>query len=220
MKANKMVGTSQSLSDIQPTNLEDLLSPFAGNEAFYRRLIAIFEKNLTQQLLDIQQLAEQGKVSELLVLIHTLKGTAGTAGLTSLHLALYDWERKLTELDGTTDNTAEYANLGQHITQLAQAELAQIHALLATSTHVDPIASTENASEALSLTQLTAELNTLKQHLLEANLNAVDYCQAVQAKLAKDSPFAPDVIALCQSIDELDFEGALSQLAALLVKMK
>ncbi|MCT8986476.1 hypothetical protein [Shewanella phaeophyticola] len=45
MKANKMVGTSQSLSDVQPTNLEDLLKPFAGNEAFYRRLIAIFEKN-------------------------------------------------------------------------------------------------------------------------------------------------------------------------------
>ncbi len=224
MTTTHKVGTKLSVSGVKPTTLAELLSPFAGNEAFYRRLIAIFEKNLSLQLLDIKQLAAQRNMSELLVLIHTLKGTAGTTGLASLHLALHDWERTLTELDTTTEATRCYANVGQHIADIAHAELAHIHALLATSVVDTPLAKTEQSTETLSLVQLTDELDVLHQHLLRGNLNAVDYCQALQAKLAVNSPLANDLTIdltiLCDTIEELNFDDALIRLSALAATIK
>lgn len=224
MTTTHKVGSGLPVSGAQPTTLAELLRPFAGNEAFYRRLIAIFEKNLSQQLLDIKQRAAQRNVSELLVLIHTLKGTAGTTGLASLHQTLHNWERKLAALDAITVTSTEYADLSQAIADIAQAELAHIHALLATSAVDVPIAKTAQSTETLSLAQLTAELDALNQHLLQGNLNALEHCQALQAKLAVNSPqksdLTIDLTILCDTIEALDFDDALLRLSALSAKLK
>jgi HPt (histidine-containing phosphotransfer) domain-containing protein len=209
----------QSVS-LTPNTLAQLLAPFAGKQAFYRRLIAIFETNLRQQLSTIESLIAQQDITALLKLVHTLKGTSGTAGLPTLHHTLRAWEQFLTQCMQTEAGVelTHYAELGTHISDVAERELKAIHALLATAT-LDT-ATVIQAPDAITAAQITAELAKLKQALLDGNLNAVERCQALQAKLAKDSPFAPDVIALCHSVDELDFDSALNQLAALSFKLK
>lgn len=211
----------QSVS-LTPNTLAQLLAPFAGKQAFYRRLIAIFETNLRQQLSTIESLISQQDITALLKLVHTLKGTSGTAGLPTLHHTLRAWEQFLTQCMQTEAGVelTHYAELGTHISDVAERELKAIHALLATTTLDTAIDTATQGTDTITAAQITAELATLKQALLDGNLNAVERCQALQAKLAKDSPFAADIIALCHSVDELDFDSALSQLAVLSVKLK
>ncbi|MGI2169908.1 Hpt domain-containing protein [Shewanella sp. MF05960] len=224
MSADKLSVTPKTTAS--PQTLEELLKPFAGKEAFYRRLIAIFEKNLAEQLNDINTLIDQHNTRELMVLVHTLKGTSGTAGFSALYRALYDWELKLTQLDASNaePNTSLYADLGQQITAIAHSELAHIHALLATSTDnqtlTKPEPDTESHNITFSLAQLTNEFDELNQLLRQGNLDAIAQCQALQTKLAADTRLIQELIALCDSVEALDFDTARAQLSSLSTKLK
>jgi HPt (histidine-containing phosphotransfer) domain-containing protein len=54
-----------------------------------------FEANLDQQLQNLDKMIEQKNTKELFAIVHTLKGSSRSAGLSSLHRALCDWEVKL-----------------------------------------------------------------------------------------------------------------------------
>jgi HPt (histidine-containing phosphotransfer) domain-containing protein len=208
-----------------PQTLEDLLKPFAGNESFYRRLIGVFEKNLAQQLVDIDRMISERNIKELIVLVHTLKGTSGTVRLSPLYRALYDWELKLTQFDVSDVDPANhhYADLGQHISTIAHSELAHIHTLLATSMDNEPQIKTglktAPLNETFSLAQLTSEFDELNEHLRQGNLDAIAQCQALQIKLAADKRFTQDLITLCDCVEELDFDSALAHLSKLAAKL-
>lgn len=206
---------AQSSDDNGSTNtsmtLDSLLKPFAGNVQFYRRLLTIFQANLTEQLLTIDTLMSLGDSKALLVTVHTLKGTSGTAGFASLHRALYDFELALKQLsDSDGLNAPHIVNLATHVAAVAHTELNDIHALLATSNE-QTVSHTSSAST-LGIQPL---LKTLKQQLIDNNLDAIELCQQLQANTANNSAIKPELSALIDAVEQLDFSQALHILATI-----
>jgi PAS domain S-box-containing protein len=112
--------------------LESILKRFAGNEQFYRRIITSFETNLEQQLQTMQQVILQQNWSELRALLHTIKGTSGTIGLTSLYQMICDLETQFVKVQAEDVElcATHAANLAQQLRMAAQIELNSIHELL------------------------------------------------------------------------------------------
>ncbi|WP_137227213.1 Hpt domain-containing protein [Shewanella sp. MEBiC00475] len=225
MKANKMVANLQQVdesnnkvannvsSDLENMTLASLLEPFGGNEIFYRRLIRVFEKNLEPQLQNIDLMISQKNIKELLRLVHTLKGSSGTTGLSSLYQYLCNLESKLAGLD--TANEVDILNsvLGQELRLVAQAELSSIHALLAKD-DVNKLTETSSAAD-YSVPELTLMLTELKQHLQDHNLKALHITLSLQNKLLGHAHLEPDLTKLCDAVEMLDFETALAALSSL-----
>jgi len=197
--------------------LENLLAPFAGNELFYRRLIHIFETNLQQQLQNLDQMILDNNTKDILVIIHTLKGSSGSTGLSSLHLALVDGEKKLKQ--AYDENAANLdlvcEELIAHVRAVAQAELSSIHSLLLNSSVTDTPAPAEDYSSA----ELTSTLAELKQHLIDGNLNALDVTLRLQNMLSDKVLLQQDLASLHDTVEMLDFEQALDALASLSQKL-
>jgi CheY-like chemotaxis protein len=137
MPVASMSVAANTPATVSSSTLESLLQPFAGNEKFYRRLIASFEKNL---LVYSEQMAAQiatADRSAVLATLHTLKGSSGSIGFVRMHQALCALEQQLKAALGA--DAAEFDRLAQdlvgQIAELAQAEFAVVHALLP---QVDP----------------------------------------------------------------------------------
>jgi CheY-like chemotaxis protein len=137
MPVASMSVAANTPATVSPSTLESLLQPFAGNEKFYRRLIASFEKNL---LVYSEQMAAQiatADRSAVLATLHTLKGSSGSIGFVRMHQAVCALEQQLKAALGA--DAAEFDRLAQdlvgQIAELAQAEFAVVHALLP---QVDP----------------------------------------------------------------------------------
>jgi PAS domain S-box-containing protein len=118
---------------IDRKNLEVLLKPFGGKEAFYRRLIQVFEQNFASQLLSLQEKIKQNDHQEVLAILHAIRGTSGTIGLATLYKVICHLETKCKqELDRSESDIIQlYSGLIDRLNFVAQQELSDIHQLLA-----------------------------------------------------------------------------------------
>ncbi len=112
--------------------LDLLLKPFGGKEAFYRRLIQVFQKNFEEQLSSLQEKIEQNDHQEVLALLHAIKGTSSTIGLSTLYKVVCHLEHKCErEFSQPGDNARQMlAGLINLLSVIAQQELSDIHVLL------------------------------------------------------------------------------------------
>jgi HPt (histidine-containing phosphotransfer) domain-containing protein len=253
MKENKTLVNQYPVDDIdedvadkcssESTNktLENLLKPFGGNEHFYRRLIKIFEANLDQQLQNLDKMIEQKNTKELFDIVHTLKGSSGSAGLSSLHRALCDWEVTLkqaadcantsTDLSTNLSVSADIspnvsvnngangfemlcAELLQQLRFAAQTELASIHALLLKPSPIKAAEAPQHTAQ-YPITELRVMLAVLKLHLEDSNLKALDLTVLLQNRLSEHVTLEHDITVLCDAVEILDFEQALIALSSL-----
>lgn len=115
--------------------LTSILKRFGGNATFFRRLITRFETNFEQQLLSLQDIVDEKDWDGLLALLHAIKGTSGTVGLSSLYQKVCELETEFKLAHGRTDGSCETLSVGlvSNLRQLAMSELSDIHRLLATS---------------------------------------------------------------------------------------
>lgn len=136
---SKKQPNSETLLDthaaIEVKTLESLLKPFAGKEIFFRRVLQVFEKNLSQQLTALTDLSVQQNLAEVLSVLHTIKGTCGTIGLTTLFRVISEIEEQFK--GGVyvvkTIGDCSPVDLVKHLRSIADRELAIIHELLETS---------------------------------------------------------------------------------------
>jgi HPt (histidine-containing phosphotransfer) domain-containing protein len=179
MKENKTLVNQYPVDDdvadkcsSESTNktLENLLKPFGGNEHFYRRLIKNFETNLDQQLQNLDKMIEQKNTKELFAIVHTLKGSSGSAGLSSLHRALCDWEVTLKQ-------AADCANTS---TDLSANMSAKMSASAEISSNVSPNVSVNNGANGFEM--LCAELLQQLRFVSQTEL------ASIHALLLKPSP--------------------------------
>ncbi|WP_350433259.1 Hpt domain-containing protein [Shewanella sp. H8] len=212
MKANKMVANHIS-SDLENMTLASLLEPFGGNDIFYRRLIKVFKKNLEPQLQNIELMISQKNIKELLRLVHTLKGSSGTTGLSSLYQYLCDLESKLAGLEAANEVDTLNSELGQQLRLVAQAEISSIDALLTTD-EVNQSTETPSAVD-YSVPELTLMLTELMQHLQDQNLKALHITLSLQNKLLGHAHLEHDLTVLCNAVEILDFETAQVALSSL-----
>ncbi|WP_350997270.1 Hpt domain-containing protein [Shewanella sp. TB7-MNA-CIBAN-0143] len=226
MKSTKITAQQQPLDvmnkhDInnfrsEPDNkeLESLLKPFGVNEKFYRRLLKVFEANLDQQLNNLEQMILQNNTNEILVIVHTLKGTSGTAGLTSIYQALCAWEIKLKDANSSNAFEILCVELAPQLHSVTQAELSRIHALLA-----EKDVETQHLTVDYSIPELTAMLAELKQHLENNNLEAVNIILNLQNMLANNLLVKHELAVLYDAVEILDFDNALVALSSLSNKL-
>ncbi|KVX03125.1 Hpt domain-containing protein [Shewanella frigidimarina] len=218
-ETNKNVANKVNLI-LGSMTLEQLLMPFGGNDKFYRRLIKVFEKNLQPQLQNIDLMISQKNIKELLRLVHTLKGSSGTSGLSLLYQALCDWEITLTALNATIDNEVDvvFEDCGKQIRFVALAELSNIHALLAKD-DVKKVSDIPLPAADYSVEEITLMLAKLKQHLQDSNLKALNITLLLQNKLSGHTQLEHDLTTLCDAVETLDFATALAALSSLTAKL-
>jgi CheY-like chemotaxis protein/anti-sigma regulatory factor (Ser/Thr protein kinase) len=118
---------------IERKNLEKLLKPFGGKEAFYRRLIQVFERNFASQLLSLQEKINQNDHQEVLAILHAIRGTSGTIGLATLYKVICHLETKCKQELSRPESDLKPLYLGfiDRLNFVAQQELSDIHQLLA-----------------------------------------------------------------------------------------
>ncbi|UCX05120.1 Hpt domain-containing protein [Shewanella glacialimarina] len=228
MKTNKELVNQHSVNDIDENithkcssesttkTLENLLQPFGGNEKFYRRLISVFEANLEQQLQKLALMTAQKNAKEILGIVHTLKGSAGSTGLSSLYRDLCECETKLKQ--AYDSNTSAFdmlcVDLAEQLRFVAQTDLSNIHALLLNQSQIKPSETAPQQAE-YTITELKLILAELKQHLDDFNLKAVDIAELLQSNRAQKLSLEHNFTALCDAVEVLDFEKALIELSSL-----
>ncbi|MDC7825006.1 PAS domain S-box protein [Pseudomonas sp. BLCC-B13] len=72
-----------------------ILARFGGNVGLLRRMLDNFESELSQQLQRLDALAEAGDLKGVLLLLHTLKGSAGTMGARAFATRVADLEQQM-----------------------------------------------------------------------------------------------------------------------------
>lgn len=192
-------------------NLEVLLKPFGGKEAFFRRLIHVFEANFTSQLVSLQEKIKQNDHHEVLAILHAIKGTSGTIGLATLYQVICQLEAQFKQ----DFNLAEfelstlYSGLPERLSSIAQHELSDIHQLLAKKE-----AQTSEAvlSTAYNKNDLVQMLETLRPDLQTDNLEALTLSRQLKEKLVGHEQLLSMTKDLFEAIEQLNFDLALLEL--------
>ena len=196
--------------------LESILKRFGGNATFFKRLLTSFETNFEQQLLSLQDAVDKKDWDALLALLHTLKGTSGTAGLSSLYQMVCELETGFKLAHARTDARCETLSIGlvSNLRQLAMSELSDIHRLLATLPE-------ESAATPLvvSTEKLNLKLTQLKRYLKAGNLKAIDMAQDLKVILQGNGSVQEELQMMSDAVEALDFETAIVQLTSLMEKL-
>ncbi|EGM78928.1 PAS domain S-box/PAS domain S-box [Rheinheimera sp. A13L] len=192
-------------------NLEVLLKPFGGKEAFFRRLIHVFEANFTSQLVSLQEKIKQNDHHEVLAILHAIKGTSGTIGLATVYQVICQLETQLKQYFNSEEFELStlYSGLPERLDFIAQHELSDIHQLLAKKE-----AQTSEAvlSPAYNKDDLVQMLETLRPYLQAANLEALTLSQQLKEKLVGHEQLLSMTKDLFDTIEQLNFDLALLEL--------
>ncbi|WP_187424878.1 response regulator [Marinomonas sp. IMCC 4694] len=134
VKTLEPVFSESALHGIQfkQKTLETLLEPLSCDAAFYERLLGIFEQNFTHLMLTLQEKIDQKAYQEAAAVLHSLKGSSGTIGLTTLHGVLCEAESQLNQSQQASDATPNplFTDLVQRLRNIATHELTLIYPLL------------------------------------------------------------------------------------------
>ncbi|MDP5035892.1 MAG: response regulator, partial [Alishewanella sp.] len=199
----------------QQKDLATLLKPFGGKEVFYRRLIRMFEANFASQLVSLQEKIEQNDHQEILALLHSMKGTTGTIGLSTLYQTICQLEIQCKQqLDQPTSSlNTFYSGLTERIDFIAQRELSDIHQLLAQQDELK--AEVVLTPTTYSKDDIINMLSPLKPYLEESNLKALPLARQLKEKFVGHEQLLIQTSALFEAIDQLKFDHALLELSKL-----
>jgi signal transduction histidine kinase/CheY-like chemotaxis protein len=192
-------------------NLEVLLKPFGGKEAFFRRLIHVFEANFTSQLVSLQEKIKQNDHHEVLAILHAIKGTSGTIGLATVYQVICQLETQLKQ-DFNSEEfelSTLYSGLPERLDFIARHELSDIHQLLAKKEAKTSEAALPPAYDKDDLVQM---LETLRPYLQTANLEVLTLSQQLKEKLVGHEQLLSMTKDLFDTIEQLNFEQAVLEL--------
>lgn len=180
-----------------------ILARFGGNIGLLRRMLDSFEPELSQQLKRLDALAQAGDLQGALLLLHTLKGSAGTMGARAFAARAADLEQQMKK-----------AAPEQAVALLAQTgwreELAQLLALCVQELHRLFAAPDRGAAVVVAPLAEEAWWSSLRDllGLLECgDLQAIERAEALEAHTPEISreAYAP----FRGAIEALDFPKAL-----------
>jgi len=177
-----------------------IVARFGGNLDLLRRVLQNFQPELGKQLERLHELAARGELQGVLLLLHTLKGSAGTMGASAFAARVASLEQQLKQAD-----TEEAAGL------LAQLDWHELEVLLQQS--VDALQRLFAAAEPDKLEPLPMEswrsaLRELCGLLERGDLQAIERAEA----LGRRAPavLQPAFGVFFQAVEALDFNKALA----------
>ncbi len=188
--------------------LAKILQRFGGNVALYRKLLVEFKQSFTESLQQLDAAINAQQWPQVQTILHTMKGTSGTAGLVSLYDAIVELERhnkqqSPSELQVTmADCVAQLTNLSAHEYQQIQQQLA---------------GKAEQSTSPVAQVDLPQLLSELLESLQVGNMKAIDLAEQLVAQIDESHQDAAQ--QLLQMTENLQFELAVAQLKELMEQL-
>lgn len=201
---SRVLGRDNTLPLAVPGNTPGFLQRTGGNTGMYQTLLNAFMPSFISLQNELRSACQAENWPAAMVVIHTMKGTSGSAGLDKLWAWLVEQETALK----TADNAGKaslFATLPDEIEQRAQSEYAalmeQITALIAQEKEASH-SGTETTPPIGEIIQL------LHRHLDNSNMEALEVAKLLRHALAEQPELIPVLNQLIQATDALDFEQA------------
>ena len=219
--ANERTASIAQAALAADVDLNAALNRLGGNRPVYLRMLERFVGDMASMAAQLQSNLENGKTQEAAVLMHTLKGLAGTLGATRLAAAAAQSEKRLANPLDTTP-WREIASQMDTVMALAAPSLSGLlqalrlpeeaaQAAAAPQPKKTGEAQALNAALNAALTAaLTAALQDLSVHLRNADMAATDAMLDIQRQFGDSAgPLRASFLALDAAIQSLDFDRAL-----------
>ncbi|MDH2435260.1 PAS domain S-box protein [Pokkaliibacter sp. MBI-7] len=201
-----------------------ILARFGGNEKLYRSLVKDFEVNLQQQLTELEQAISNHDWLSLKALLHTLKGTSGTIGLSHLYQQVVTWEMQLKSATDDAQRKAMTDDMVRVLRSLAEEGLTDLQTSLqsmisAPVSTQNPPAKSDGLGARARINAASASLTELSSYLEAGNLKAIDLAEELLATLDADEHILRELRQLLAYAEALEFDKARSLLAGLTEKL-
>jgi len=200
------VALHEQLAAIKAIDAETGLRNMRGDVAGYLRLLHQLDNNHGEDMHQLSGHIESDEFDDAVRIAHTLKGAAGTLGLSQLQLSA----RKLEERLRSDDDKGDKEELSSLIKAVID-EQNNLHAALETITEQTVIESTVEADPARAL----EVLESLRKLLEIDNIAAGNLFQESRALLK--SVFGAETELLEKQIDAFDYPAALITLKSISV---
>jgi signal transduction histidine kinase/DNA-binding response OmpR family regulator len=174
------------------------LDRLGGNKKLFNSLLAKFGKNHKGAISEIKTAIAGGDIKAAEIIAHTIKGASGNVGLRDVYNAA-----NALESEYRVNRGKEATLLLQQLNQTLEQAFASIDFLKNTTGNERDL---QASAEILS--QQSPRWDELRKLLLSNNMNAVDCVEEIVQQSQK-AKLAQKTLAMKESIDRYDFEGAL-----------
>lgn len=199
-------------ADSQPASSSDpltkVLQRFGGNVALYRKLLVEFKQSFAELLQQLATAISAQQWPQVQTILHTMKGTSGTAGLVSLYDAVVEMERR-SKQQAPAELVVSMASCVAQLTELSTQEYQQIQQQLAVNT--------ETPASPVTVADTQMLVGELLESLQTGNMRAIDLAEQLLAQI--DAPQRDAAQRLLQATENLQFEVALQQLKELMEQL-
>lgn len=178
------------------SKLQNVLQRFGGNVPLYRKLLNSFLPSFTQLNKDLEEALNQRQWSEVMTILHTMKGAAGTAGLDELYQWLKAKETQLKQVDLVQQGSILMEGSVASIEQKMTAEYQTLLDNLGEEETLEP----ERVVD-INEQEVWRELESC---LAAGNMKALELVETLHS----NHPHSTTYKALLQAVEDLDFESA------------
>ena len=186
------VGTHRDPSD----KLQQVLSRFGGNEQLYRKLLQGFMPSFLELNQSLNQAINHQHWSEVMTILHTMKGSAGTAGLDELFEWLKNKEAELKKVDIAEQGTELLTGVVDAIAKQAAQEHQTLMTSLGSNESIMPV-----VESSLDVQSVWSEL---EECLATGNMKALELAELLQRHYPDNQSYQ----ALLVAVENLEFESA------------
>jgi PAS domain S-box-containing protein len=202
-------GAETGLPEIEGVDAADGLARVAGNARLYRSLLAQFAQKQGDAGAAVAHALERGDREAAALAAHTVKGVAGNLGMRGLHASAETLERALRSAGAVPAGAA-----AEFSSRLAGQVEAVRRALGAARPAAGSPPPRPPSSAPFDVEAARAAIGRLRELLAASDGNAGSAFAGLSGALA-GAVGRPRLDELERSIDEFDFEGALSKLDAI-----
>ena len=182
-------------------SLERILERFGGNRSLYRKLLAEFKQSFVLLLQELETAIDSEQWSQVQTILHTMKGTSGTAGLNALYDAVRDKEQSCKHSESQQLQQLLRSTVVD-FTELLQQECSEIEQQL--DSEIDAV------SEIQAPIELSVLCEELRECLQSGNMKAIDL--AAQLVTVVDDAQQKAAQQLLHFTENLQFDLATQQL--------
>ena len=203
-------GDKASLTDLSGIQISAALKRLGGNQMLFRKLWSDFKRDYAHAAEEIRAMLDQGEGQEMArQKVHTIKGVAGNLGANTLHQAARELDTAIKQEDRETwpERLAMFEKNMKEV-------LASVSVLEQTAT--------EPKEESTSIQMLPLDPQEIRPLLIALidslkvnNINKIEDNLRVLEGQVRKMGLSREMVQLEACIDQFDFEGALTAVAAM-----
>ena len=184
-------------------SLEQVLSRFGGNEAFFKKMAQGFEVEINKQLLNFNNAIAQQESALAAAVSHSIKGVASNFGAKTLA----DFAAYLEVQFKQGHHTALQMTLWtEKLTLLAQLSVEQLAQYLSEPLDHEALVAPKSADDnPQDIKAIQNKIMLLKEQLQHNNLDAMDAVEGIASSLSHHASWAE----FYEQVQTLNFEKAL-----------